>query len=74
MILKDSQDFVYNFSMALYFKWDVKNGFTFVLQFFGLVKGVTQPKALYDNVIKDHSLLFFYFSKLSFSNNTDTFK
>ena len=36
-ILKGSQDFVHTFSMALYHKWDVKNGFTFMLQFFSLI-------------------------------------
>ena len=30
-ILKDSQDFLHTFSMALYHKWDVKNGFAYVL-------------------------------------------
>ena len=30
-------DFVNTFSMALYHKWDVKNGFTFVLQLFSLL-------------------------------------
>ena len=32
-----SQDFLYTFSMALYHKLDVKNGFAFVLQFFSLI-------------------------------------
>ena len=36
-ILKGSQDFLYPFSMALYHKWDVKNGFNYVLQFFSLI-------------------------------------
>ena len=36
-ILKGSQDFLHTFSMALYHKWDVKNGFAFVLQFFSLI-------------------------------------
>ena len=30
-------DFLYTFSMALYHKWDVKNGFAYVLQFFSLI-------------------------------------
>ena len=29
--------FFYTFSMALYHKWDVKNGFTYVLTFFSLI-------------------------------------
>ena len=36
-ILNGSKDFLHTFSMALYHKWDVKNGFTFVLQFFSLI-------------------------------------
>ena len=36
-ILKGSQDFLHTFSMALYHKWDVKNGFAYVLQFFSLI-------------------------------------
>ena len=36
-ILKDSQDFLHTFRMALYHKWDVKNGFAYVLQFFSLI-------------------------------------
>ena len=32
-----SQDFLHTFSMALYHKWDVKNGFTYVLKFFSLI-------------------------------------
>ena len=35
--LKGSQDFVHTFTMASYQKWDVKNGFPFVLQFFSLI-------------------------------------
>jgi hypothetical protein len=35
--LKGSQDFLHTFSMALYHKWDVKNGFAYVLQFFSLI-------------------------------------
>ena len=31
------QDFLCSFSMALYCKWDVKNGFSYVLQFFSLI-------------------------------------
>ena len=31
------QDFLCSFSMALYRKWDVKNGFSYVLQFFSLI-------------------------------------
>ena len=34
---KGSKDFPYTFSMALYHKWDVKNGFVYVLQFFSLI-------------------------------------
>ena len=30
-------DFLYTFSMALYHKWDVKNGFAYVLQSFSLI-------------------------------------
>ena len=36
-ILKGSQGFLHTFSMALYHKWDVKNGFAYVLQFFSLI-------------------------------------
>ena len=36
-ILKGSQDFLHTFSMALYHKWDVKNGFAYVLTFFSLI-------------------------------------
>ena len=36
-ILKGSQDFLHTFSMALYCKWDVRNGFTFVHIFFSLI-------------------------------------
>ena len=36
-MLKGSLDFVYTFSTALYHKWDVKNGFAYVLQFFSLI-------------------------------------
>ena len=35
--IKDSKDFLYNFSMPLYHKWDVKNGFVYVLQVFSLI-------------------------------------
>ena len=28
---------LHTFSIALYYKWDVKNGFTYVLQFFSLI-------------------------------------
>ena len=31
---KGSQDFFHTFTMTLYHKWGVKNGFTFALQFF----------------------------------------
>ena len=37
LVLKDSQDFLHTFSMALYHKWDVKNGFAYVLTFFSLI-------------------------------------
>ena len=33
-LLKGSHDFLHSFSMALYYKWGVKTGFTFALQFF----------------------------------------
>ena len=36
-ILKGSQDFLHTFNMALYHKWDVKNGFTYELTFFSLI-------------------------------------
>ena len=36
-ILKGSQDFLHTFSMASYHKWDVKNGFPFVLQIFSVI-------------------------------------
>ena len=36
-ILMGSQDFDHTFSMALNHKWNVKNGFAFVLQFFSLI-------------------------------------
>ena len=36
-ILKSSKDFLHTFSMALYHKWDVKNSFAYVLQFFLLI-------------------------------------
>ena len=53
-IQKGSQDFLHTFSMALYHKWDVKNGFaygpTYVLQFFTLISdclgGATNPIGL----------------------------
>ena len=32
-ILNGSQDFFHTFSMAFYYKWDVKNDFAYVLQF-----------------------------------------
>ena len=35
--LKGFQDFVHTFSMALYHKWNVKNDFAFVLQFFSFI-------------------------------------
>ena len=35
--LAGSQDFLHTFSMALYHKWDVKNDFAYVLQFFSLI-------------------------------------
>ena len=46
-ILKGTHDFLYTFSMALDYKWGVKTGFTFVLQFFmlisdGLLSGVLE--------------------------------
>ena len=31
------QNFLYTFSMAPYHKWDVKNGFAFMLDFFSLI-------------------------------------
>ena len=34
---KGSHNFLHTFSMALYHKWDVKNGFAYVLQFFSLI-------------------------------------
>ena len=34
---KDSQDLLHTFSTSLYHKWDVKNGFTYVLTFFSLI-------------------------------------
>ena len=35
---KVSHDFFFHtFSMALYHKWDVKNGFVYVLKFFSLI-------------------------------------
>ena len=36
-ILKGSQEFLHTFSMALYHKWDVKNGFVYVLTFFSFI-------------------------------------
>ena len=36
-IQKGSQDFLHTFTMTLYHKWGVKNGFTFALQFFFLI-------------------------------------
>ena len=36
-MLNGSQDFFHTFSMALYHKWDVKNDFPYVLQFFSLI-------------------------------------
>ena len=35
--VKGSQGFVHTFSMASYYKLDVKNRLTFVLQFFSLI-------------------------------------
>ena len=32
-----SHNFLHTFTMALYHKWDVKNGFAYVLQFFSLI-------------------------------------
>jgi hypothetical protein len=40
-ILKGSQDFLHTISMALYHKWDVENGFPYVLQFFSLISDST---------------------------------
>ena len=47
--LKGSQDFLHTFSVALYDKWDVKNGFAYALTLFllisdglGSVKGLLQ--------------------------------
>ena len=34
---KGAKDFFHTFSMALYHKWDVKNGFVYVLQFLSLI-------------------------------------
>ena len=36
-ILKGSQDLLHTFSIALYYKWNVKNDFPYVLQFFSLI-------------------------------------
>ena len=36
-ILNGSQDCLHTFSMTLYWKWDVKNGFTYELQFFSFI-------------------------------------
>ena len=36
-VLNGSQDFFHTFSMALYYKWDVKIDFAYVLQFLLLV-------------------------------------
>ena len=36
-VLKGSQDFLHTSSIALCHKWDVKNGFAYVLQFFSLI-------------------------------------
>ena len=36
-VLVSSQDFPHTFSMALYHKWDVKNDFAYVVQFFLLI-------------------------------------
>jgi hypothetical protein len=37
MGLLGSQDFLHIFIMVLYYKWDVKTGFTFALQVFMLI-------------------------------------
>ena len=39
-ILNRSQDFFHNFSIVLCHKWDVKNDFAYVLQFFSLISDV----------------------------------
>ena len=49
-ILKGSQDFLHTFSMALYHKWDVKNGFTYVLHFFSLISDSPGGVATYMHV------------------------
>ena len=36
-IIKGSHDFFHIFSMALYHKWDIKNGFNYVLTFLSLI-------------------------------------
>ena len=36
-ILKGSQNFLHYFRMALYHKWEVKNDFAYVLQFFSSI-------------------------------------
>ena len=36
-VLNGSQDFSHTFSMALHHKWDIKNDFAYVLQFFSLI-------------------------------------
>ena len=36
-VLKGSQDLLHTFRMALYHKYDVKNGFAFVLQLLSLI-------------------------------------
>ena len=56
-ILKGSQDFLHTFSMVLSHKWDVKNGFPFVLQFFSLISdGLGGVQTLMD-IIKLLSIL-----------------
>ena len=50
-----SQDFLHTFSMALYHKWGVKNGLSFVLQFYCLFLKV-QVVCLQNNLFSQRNL------------------
>ena len=61
--LKGSQDLFHTLSMALYHKWDVKNDFPYVLQFFSFISdGLGSVMDYYFHFwVKKHSKLTWKF-------------
>ena len=64
-------DFLHTFSMASYHKWDVKNGFAFVLQFFSIISDglggvhtLAMEKCLFDRKILRICLLGFIINRV----------